>query len=164
MGKKKQGYDSRAVANHFVELAAEKGERLTIMQVVKLVYLAHGWFLGFYPKTPLISHDVEAWRLGPVVREVYKAFRPQGVIMSRHAIDGKKPYRADFSEDALEIIDSVFEEYTNISVFALSAITHKPGTPWSVIYERDGLFAPIPDELIGEYYQQRIAAQQNNAA
>src|SRR5437870_2146380 len=41
-------HDSRTVANHFLRLAREKGDFLTPMQVLKLVYIAHGWMLGLY--------------------------------------------------------------------------------------------------------------------
>ena len=67
------------VANYFVVRAAENDKMLDIIQLVKLVYLAHGWCLGITGK-PLLSSQVEAWRYGPVIPEVYYAFRQQGTV------------------------------------------------------------------------------------
>ena len=36
-------YDARQIANWFVRRAAQDGRRLTIMQVLKLVDISHGW-------------------------------------------------------------------------------------------------------------------------
>ncbi|MCD8455896.1 DUF4065 domain-containing protein [Xylella taiwanensis] len=41
------------------------------MQVLKLVYIAHGWHLGFRQE-PLLNKRVEAWRHGPVIRSLYE--------------------------------------------------------------------------------------------
>jgi uncharacterized phage-associated protein len=35
--------NARAVANEFIRLAAEDGRTLTPLQIIKLVYIAHGW-------------------------------------------------------------------------------------------------------------------------
>ena len=42
----------------------------TPMHVIKLVYLAHGWMLGFTSRA-LINEAVEAWTYGPVVPSTY---------------------------------------------------------------------------------------------
>lgn len=53
-------HDARAVANYMLAVAEKKGMTLTPMQVLKLVYLAHGWSLAWFGR-PLIRDDVEAW-------------------------------------------------------------------------------------------------------
>lgn len=155
-----KGHDSRAVANRFVELALQRGKIITIMEVVKYVYLAHGWFMGFNGHNrPLISHKVEAWRLGPVVPEVYREFRKQGIVMS--ALAGKSPgdpYKIDFTkaDDEKVVIDSVYDSYSKIPILEISAATHKEDTPWADIVKTKGMFSEIPNDLIGKYYKKRI--------
>ena len=159
MKDKTTGHDSRAVANRFVELAQGAGEPVTIMQLVKWVYLAHGWHLGFNDGKPLICHDVEAWRHGPVVPEVYNAFRPQGIAVYHPALREEpphNPYASDFSPEEDKLIGDVFRAYSKISAFALSALTHEPGTPWHQVRGR-GYYVPIPDEIIAEYYKKKVA-------
>ena len=56
---------------------------LSILQLVKLVYLAHGWSLGF-DRGPLINATAEAWERGPVIPRVYNFYRKQGI----HNING----------------------------------------------------------------------------
>lgn len=152
------GHNSLAVANRFVGLAREQGSPITILQLVKFVYLAHGWHLGFHGK-PLIHHEVQAWKLGPVVPEVYRAFRPKdGVIVTALAMDGSEPFDAEFDEDALSLIGGVFESYSKLSAYALSALTHEPGTPWYQVKD-NGFYATIPNEVIREYYLKKVEAR-----
>ena len=142
-----------AIANRFVEKAAMEGKQLDILQLVKLVYLAHGWCLGFTGR-PLISTPVEAWKYGPVVPEVYWAFRPQGVVIRGRAMDeSNKPCQAELDGEQAEIVDDVYDTYKVLSSFGLSHLTHAKGTPWA---ETPGRYAPIPDEKIRAYYRKRI--------
>ena len=156
---KKKAHDSRAVANCFVRLAQEKGKTITIMQLVKFVYLAHGWHLGHY-YNPLIRHDVEAWRLGPVVPEVYNAFRPQGVVVDapvRHGYITSQEYEGEFNRKAKKLIRGVFDVYVKLPAYALSGLTHKPGTPWHKVKDK-GFYAPIDDKIIRDYYHKKVRA------
>ena len=141
------------IANRFVEKAALEGKSLDILRLVKLVYLAHGWCLGFTGK-PLISSQVEAWKYGPVIPEIYQAFRPQGVVVRGRAMNGDgKPYGGELSDEQAKIVDDVYEVYSPLSSFGLSRLTHAKGTPWS---ETSGHYAPIPDERIRAYYRKRV--------
>jgi len=53
-----------AVANYLIGKAQSEGRSITPMQLIKLVYIAHGWTLGLYDQ-PLIGEQVEAWTYGP---------------------------------------------------------------------------------------------------
>ena len=70
-------YDTLAIANAFIGLAAEAGERLTPTKSQKLVYYAHGWNLASYGK-PLLGEVIQAWSFGPVVRSVCNRLRRHG--------------------------------------------------------------------------------------
>ena len=155
MAIKREGHDSRAVANRFVRLARERGEIITIMQLVKFVYLAHGWHWGYYDK-PLICHNVEAWKHGPVVPAVYHAFRPQGVVVMDPVHAG--PSDVGFGADAKSLIDGVFDSYAKVPYYALSELTHEPGTPWYQV-RNDGYYAEIPDTIIRDYYHNKVNAK-----
>ena len=155
---KTTGHDSRAVANRFVELAESQGKPVTIMQLVKLVYLAHGWHLGFTDGKPLICHQVEAWKHGPVVRQVYNAFRPQGIVVFHPALQEKAPhdpYVAGFGSRGIGVIEDVYQAYSKLSAFTLSALTHEPGTPWDQV-KNNGYYAAIPNDIITKYYKDKM--------
>lgn len=150
----REGHDSRAVANRFVLLAREHSQIITIMHLVKFVYLAHGWHWGYYDK-PLICHNVEAWKYGPVVPDVYHAFRPQGIVMTTPVMQSAKPLDADFDSGAEALIGDVFKSYAKLSYRALSELTHEPGTPWDQV-KNDGFYAKIPEPIIRSYYRNKV--------
>ena len=158
----KEGHNSLAIANRFVKKAVENGRPLDILQLVKLVYLAHGWCLGYTGK-PLLSMPVQAWRHGPVPPEVYHMFRPQGIRNITRAVIGEngEPYKAELSEEEEKVVDRVFDAYSPLSGLALSNRTHAKGTPWD---QTSGYYAPISDELIRDYYKKRVEASGEIAA
>lgn len=100
-------YDSRVVANRFLELAQERNDTLTPMQVLKLVFIAHGWTLGLLGR-PLIRDEVEAWQYGPVIPALYRAvsrFRSQPVEGPLPAPNQALPI------DERGIVDQVYDIY-----------------------------------------------------
>lgn len=147
----KNGHDSRAIANIMVEKAHGASHRISIMQLVKYVYLAHGWTLG-YTGEKLISDRVEAWKFGPVIPGVYRAFRPQGLIISEFACDKKgKPYTTDLNADEKDIVGNVYNAYSVLEPWDLSNLTHGVGSPW--YNYRDRYWCEIPREEIQTYYE-----------
>lgn len=156
--RKKIGeYDSRAIANRFVRKAKEAKKQLDFMSLVKFTYIAHGWYLA-YANRALICDPVEAWQRGPVIPKVYFAFRRLGVYIKEEALsaDGS-PYQVDLRGDkkAVEVINFVYDNYSHLGPFKLSAITHRRGTPWEIVLYKlhRGPYAEIPNDIIKQYYQ-----------
>lgn len=48
------------------------------MQLQKLVFLAHGYYLASTRGVPLVDEPFEAWDYGPVCRNLYYEFRDFG--------------------------------------------------------------------------------------
>jgi uncharacterized phage-associated protein len=140
--------DSRTVANRFIALANSKGDALTPMQLLKLVYMAHGWMLGLIGR-PLIKEEVEAWQYGPVIPELYNAIRhykSQPVSAPIAGVDGY------LDADEMHIIDQVYQIYGQRSGPALSRLTHQPDSPWAKVYQRGSFGLEIPNDLIEDHY------------
>lgn len=151
--------DARTVANRFLELAKAKEQQLTQMQLLKLVYIAHGWMLGLSGRR-LIDQPIEAWQYGPVVRDIYNATRGAGrepvygpLWAPSGALDGEQD----------DMIRQVFDLYGNMSGIALSNITHMPNTPWALTYKPGAFGTPIDDGLIAAHYR-RLAKERREAA
>ena len=143
-------YDARHIANGFIRRAAERGRVLSIMQLLKLVYIAHGWNLALYGQ-PLIKNRIEAWQHGPVIPDVYSAFRGQG-------IDVRDPVAVsdqDIDPQTNNILDQIFDIYGDMSPFKLSDITHVRNGPWYVASQRGGNYAHISDDLIKRHYDEK---------
>jgi uncharacterized phage-associated protein len=140
-------YDARQIANWFIERAEKDGRILSIMSLLKLAYIAHGWFLETRDK-PLFENRIEAWKHGPVIPEVYQAFRPQGVH-AQSQVDG---YEAISDDDVTGFLEEIYKIYGNMSPFRLSDLTHTKGGPWDTATSIGGWYAKIPDELIHSHY------------
>lgn len=140
-------YDARQIANWFVNRAGQDGRILSIMSILKLVYIAHGWHLEMR-NAPLIRNKIEAWKHGPVIPDVYNAFRKQGIdIRNTVPVSG-----ADISAYDRHLLEEVYRIYGRLSATRLSEMTHEPGGPWDTATKTWGWFAPIPNDLIQHHY------------
>lgn len=141
-------HNAVSAASALLQKAHDKGLSLTPMQLLKLVYIAHGWMLGLYSR-PLISDNVEAWRYGPVVPSVYQAiktFRNSPVSEIRTAAP------AQLDECEADVVDQVLSIYGNKTGIKLSAITHQAGTPWDKTWSSSGKNAVISNDVIESHY------------
>lgn len=143
------GNPPKSVAQYFLYLAAQDGRALTPMQVLKLVYIAHGWQLGLYGR-PLINETVEAWQYGPVIRSLYNEYKKFGYRSID--VDGIcKP--AGFDQNEENTIEQVWKAYGHQTGVGLSALTHQPATPWSITVETAGMNSDISEDLIEDHYR-----------
>lgn len=143
------------VANEFLRLASERDVALTPLQLMKLVYIAHGWSLGLRQR-PLITDRIEAWKYGPVIPDLYHLTKKYGSgavtdILRSSIFSGRQP---ELDDDEKELIKAVYEVYGNLSGIRLSALTHRTGTPWAETYRADTNGIPISNDLIAEHYRQ----------
>lgn len=141
--------DTLNVANRFLALAGERQDTLTPMQLLKLVYIAHGWMLGLYG-VPLIRDDVQAWQYGPVIPRLYNAVRRYRSAPIDQAIPVQNAPLQPHEEN---VVGQVYDIYGRMSGPALSRLTHAAGTPWALTY-RDGEHGiVIPQDIIEDHYQ-----------
>ena len=152
----KMSVSPEAIANEFIDLSREeRGYPVSNLKLQKLVYIAHGFYLGFYKK-PLSNIRAQAWKYGPVFPSLYQNLKKYGAgrvtdhISTYDRID-KNSLEADF-------IKGVWQTYGDLSPVALVARTHKPGTPWDEVRkEKRGRCATISDELIRAHFEKLIA-------
>ena len=144
-----------AIANSVLEEAARQAKALTIMQLLKLVYIAHGWSLALL-NAPLVNEEPEAWQHGPVFPSIYREFRrfgSQPIVGSATGPFGSTPH-ADLSDPQSSVIRSVVQSYGDLHAFALSRITHEADTPWFKTYQGEiGASGDIPNAIIAEHYK-----------
>ena len=144
---------SIAVANYLLEKAKAEGKNLTPLQLIKLVYLCHGWHLAF-DRGPLLVDPPLAWRDGPIVPSMYYALRHFGNTPVKGPIEeGYGPIVMPNTSQT-QVIDAVFDAYKHMSASALSALTHQPNTPWDKVWSAKGGNAVIPDELIEPHFKE----------
>lgn len=163
--------DARSVANSLLARAEVDGEELDQLRLQKLVCLAHGWHLGLCDR-PLMSQLVHAWPYGPVVPEVYHAFkqfrdRPiRGRAKFYSAGSGWSDFPTAMDPYSKDVIDAVWQKYRGMTVGQLITLTHEPGTPWATVTAglapADIRDIPIPNDVTAAYY--RKLAEANRAA
>lgn len=153
--------DVRAVANFVLDRASANGRSVTNMSVNKIVYFLHGWFLAKYQE-PLVNAKIEAWKHGPVFRELYSEFRQykNGPIKGRakkfDLIAGEEIYCELAVDMAVgEFLTELIDHYSGFSASALRGLSHVEGGPWDRVWNHEGDSNPgmqISDELIVEYF------------
>lgn len=150
------------IADEVLKIAKRKGKSLTPMQLIKIVYIAHGWSLAILQKD-LFSDKVEAWKYGPVIPTLYQATKRFGRDAIPHSlIDESKP--SPLPEDVQSFLEDVFSKYGDLSAFQLSNLTHRPGSPWDQRF-RDGVMnIEIPDDIIREHYVGKLNERQGSSA
>lgn len=154
-------YSAKSIANYFIQLGIAAGSPVDHQKLQKLVYFAHGVYLGIFGK-PLISERVEAWKFGPVVPAIQKAFRRYGIRPITELaleIDDDALTIAQIPSDksVLRVLDTVWEAYGRYSGSELSWMAQKEGTPWAEIFKQQGEWSWIPDQSISDWFKSRLA-------
>lgn len=154
-------HDVRAIANFVLDRADQIDRRVTNVHVNKVLYFLYVWYLLSLGR-PLVSAKIEAWDYGPVFREVYQEFKAYG----RNPINGRarclnletgvfEECVAKLSDEEVEFLVPLIDQYLRRDAFDLVELTHKTGTPWDVVYNHKGRSNPgmrITDDLIVDFY------------
>jgi len=140
-------HDSKSVAQYILWLARDGA--VTPMQLLKLVYLSHGWMLGLHSQ-PLLTENAEAWQYGPVVPSVYHHYKRFG---GNTITDVPTSEPSGFTPEEQDLLQQVWKTYGKYNGLQLSALTHQPGTPWEITRRLSGQGAITPNDLIEEHYR-----------
>lgn len=140
------------IANFFISLSnsAEEGH-ITNMKVNKLVYFAQAWSMVTL-KQKLFDEKIEAWPHGPVIPSVYNAFNQY----KNHNINEPCGIFDEnvLTSEQLDLLTDVALAYGAYSAAYLRGLTHKPGTPWNMVYEEHKRNV-IPDKMIYNYFKKQ---------
>lgn len=119
----------------------EVGREMSTMKLQKLCYFAQGWTLAWTNGLPLFSEDFEAWRKGPVCRDLWKAHSRRFSVSADDLLGERVPlerWQANAARAAIE-------PYKHLSGVQLSTLTHKAG-PW--VDARVGLGEEAPSTKV----------------
>ena len=157
-----RGCDAQAVANFIVERSWTQNKPLGFMELMRYVYLAHGWTLGYTGK-PLIKDPVVVASYGPIINSITQGFVGQGLNIRFKAQDYHPefgelpPYTAKFTEAEIDIMSKVYDRYSQQFVnYQLWDIVTAKNSPWDQYVENAGLETVIPNRVIMEYYKKKI--------
>lgn len=157
-------YDARAIANLVLDKAEELGAEVTQLQLYKMVYFAHGWYLAS-ERRRLVAQDFQAWGHGPVIRVLRDAFKVYGKKPIRGRAEKLDIYTGELVplepvSDTFDVnfIHKVVEFYHVYDGWELSEMTHEKGSPWDVVWNPKipigNLGLRIDEGLIEEHFAQ----------
>jgi uncharacterized phage-associated protein len=146
-------YTSFDISKKILELAERDGKKISPMKLLKLVYISHGYHLGF-TGNPLIGDSIQAWKHGPVIPELYHAIKRFGPSpVDPELIDLYAEQKVDDKTSGL--VEKIWAAYGEMPATKLSAITHNEGTPWSKTWDGE-YYKSIDDRTIEKYYKELI--------
>lgn len=148
------------IADYFIALSNDTGNLITNLKLQKLVYYAQAWHLAVF-KTPLFEDDFQAWVHGPVIPDLYHAYKH---FAYNPIAEDKAPSEeifTSFDSELQTILSDVTEEYFGRTAYELEQLTHAED-PW--IEARGNLSADssssniIPKDKMKSYYSTLITA------
>lgn len=156
-------YKAIDVARYIVNYSNDMEYGITHLKLQKMLYFVQGYF--FMDKgSECFSDEMEAWGLGPVVRNVWEEFKSSGSanIQKIHSIlifdtpgdvwsVRRIPYINTIKDrEDLRRINEVVDLFKNYSASRMVDITHSQ-KPWKSVYvpHKNNI---IPKEIIKEYF------------
>ena len=128
---------ARIVAEHLRFLHSIAADMEDPKKLSKLVYLCHGWMLGFRG-FPLIKERILVEETGPIVES-----------LSHIEAHNRS---AEIGPVQLHVIEIVDKAYAARSAEELSDLTHAEGTPWHALQGRP-TGTEIPTSKIRKHYK-----------
>ncbi|WP_251861983.1 type II toxin-antitoxin system antitoxin SocA domain-containing protein [Clostridium sp. Marseille-Q2269] len=150
-------YNVIDVAKYVINKSIEMETPISNLKLQKILYFIQGEFLSVLKK-PAFLQEIQAWKHGPVVPEVYYEF-------NKYIADEITSKFNDFNETILEkkdrnIIDKVIKDNLNKDAWKLVQITHKQ-SPWIDNY-KPGENIIIPNGDIKKYFCNKHKDKERN--
>lgn len=155
------------VANTLLEFAAQDQRSVTHMELQKHTFFAHAWYLG-NTESPLINDEVQAWKFGPVIPQMYHAFKgfgnnpidKYGVEYDKERCELVVPKLGEDDSNLRVFLRRIWDAYKGFNAGRLSSISHEVGGPWHQVYQESvgGVVKNlvIPNNIIANFYKQLL--------
>lgn len=155
--------DAISIANWFITKGNSDNVDITLLKLVKLVYIAHGYILALLEESYInpMYDRVEAWKFGPVIPSVYHTFKHNrdNCIKNKESIctinnnsDKLEFFIPKVKDNIVQILNFVWNRYGSKTPSELVSILHRKGTPWEYYYKK-GKNNEIPDYDTKLYYK-----------
>ncbi len=154
-----------AIANWVLDCAEADGRSLTNLAINKVLFFLHANYLVHFGR-PLVTAKIEAWELGPVFREIYRAFKvfKDRSIASRitrinPSTGLTEVCKFEMQDEEIEFLREFVDTYIRMSPSALVTLSHKTGSPWDTVWNHDGRVnssMKISDDIIQSWYTDSV--------
>ena len=116
------------ISKYIVTKYTKKEKPITNLQLQKILYFIQKEFLN---QNMSFKEDIQAWRFGPVVADVYHLFSNYGAMS---IIENYSSEDTHIESKYIEIIDRITKVKSEMSPWALVAETHKENSAWHKTY------------------------------
>ena len=149
-------YIISAIKNQMTDISPEEFD-VTPLKLQKLLYYCQGYSLALTGK-PIFEDEIEAWKLGPVVKEIYQEYRKYsgGIIPFRSVKSDSNP-----NETIRAIINLVLQDKGQYDGKTLARATHKE-RPYIESFQGAYTNAKIPVELLKEYFTEELIKREED--
>lgn len=136
-------------------------DSMTHKKLQKLCYYAQAWYCALYDGTPLFEDEIQAWVHGPVVASLY----PFYADYKWNLIPQKEFDESVLADDAIEILETVYNTYGSFSGDQLESLSHSE-EPWKaargLLKPWETSNAPLSCAAMREYYGKKYEQAQND--
>lgn len=142
-------YSALLIAKYVIRRCAECGKSISNLKLQKILYFVQAEFLVDTGKC-CFSEAIEAWDFGPVVPQVYRAYRIFGSAnIPAEIADTLRP----IAKEDIDRINGIVDECAGYSASQLVEITHHQ-SPWNDAYSKPGVNNEITPESIKHYFSE----------
>ncbi len=127
------------VSKYVLTVCTEKSESITNLHLQKILYFLQVEVLRKYDMR-LFEDDIEAWKFGPVVREVYHEYRGYGGLEIARIYDDCKNIFDDFevnNKNFKKFLDNLIIKLSKENAWNLVKISHSKNSAWEKTF-KDG--------------------------
>ena len=158
-------YPVSLIAYAFVQRGIAERNYISQLKLQKMVYFAHGYHLSQFGR-PLIIEDIEAWKFGPVVPDIYIQYSIFGrsPIVETDILAYDQELRSKLKtldSQAWQAINYTWEATRDVSARRLSEWTHEPDGPWQKYYyakdDGEGARKVIDNNDIQDFFRKFLA-------
>jgi uncharacterized phage-associated protein len=140
------------VAKYFLAKADEDvGDGISNLKLQKLVYYAQAYHLAMHGE-PLFGDRLEAWEHGPVVPDLYHAYKEYGAANIPAPSDLQLNA---YGEETAEFLDEVYNVFGQYSAWKLRNMTHEE-RPWVEAYENGERGRVISHAAMRDFYKDYV--------
>lgn len=142
------------VARVLLAWADKNGDVITNLKLQKLLYYAQAWYLVNFGKR-LFKDPIKAWDFGPVVPDVYHAWKEHQSSPIPYSSNGKE--ELCLQPHQIEYLRDFYKVFSSLSATALVSMSHAE-KPWKEAHAK-GNTTEIRPDVMREYYLSRYLAE-----
>lgn len=135
------------IARYVIERSRDTDKTISNLKLQKILYFIQAEFL-VTKNQPCFAEEIQAWDFGPVVPDVYYAYRVFG--SANIPCIGKSRVSQIISSEDKKILNGIIDECSKYSASELVEITHNQ-SPWGKAY-KPGQNNEITPESIKKYF------------